>query len=311
MREEEYRKAEGHNWSTIKEMEKSPLAYKMACQFPVEQNDHMRLGSFIDCALLTPELLEDRYIIIPEITGWRGRDEKEAVVNNYASLLSQAGVEAEEIESLINLKRGEFEDYVRRALTHTGKIPIPEKGDVFAYEKAIKIVEANIKKPALMRALEATERIQAALFAECEVTGLKLKSLLDLITGSSITDLKTIGSLGKVWYNMKAYNYPGQLSFYDYVAKLNGIVKQRHYLYFIQTTFPYPAKVIEIDQGWIDAKREKFIPWLQQIKQCEERGEWPDGSDEVEFYEYRESDNGPTSELESLERMEEPGQDQL
>lgn len=317
MKEEEYRAAKAINWSTLKHMKESPLDYRLAVDNPREAGDNARLGSFIDCALLTPELLEERYVIVPEIHGWRSKEDKEAVVNNYAHILADSGLGTEEIEGCVDLKRPEFEDFVRRAIAATGKIPIPETGEIFSFEKAMKIVEINKKKPAFMKAIEASEAIQAALFAECEVTGLPIKGLIDVITTRSITDLKTIGTLGKIWYNMKVYDYKGQLAFYDYVARLNGLAKEAYYLLFIQTTYPYKMKLVDIDPRWIAENHETNIELLKQVKECQERGEWPDGSDEIEYVEYQESDEdgiGDSEVLEteqSLERLQQPGQDSL
>lgn len=314
MNEEQYRASDGINFSTLKYMKESPLDYKIARDFPKESTSYMGLGTFVDCGILTPELLEQRFVRVPRVN-WRNKDEKKITVDNYAAILSEAGFGAEQIESCLKLKKDDFTEFVHRALQSTGKCPIPEtsdnSSDVFTWEKGMKIIESNKNKLHLRRALEMAEAIQVPLFAECEVTGLKLKGLPDIITKGTVSDLKTIGTLGKIWYNMKAYDYRGQLAFYDYLARLNGIAKERFYLIFIETCFPYKMKVVEVDPRRIAAEHEVNIELLKRVKECEERNEWTDGSEDVVLDEYRDGDSEPLEDEESLERMEEPGQDTL
>ena len=60
---DDYSKLPGVNWSTLKEMRRSPAHYQLAMRRPRETTPAMRLGSAVDCAVLTPRQFESRYAI--------------------------------------------------------------------------------------------------------------------------------------------------------------------------------------------------------------------------------------------------------
>src|SRR5512137_1961899 len=47
----------GVNWSTLREMAKSPLHYQYRCTHPLEDTPQMRLGRIIHTAVLEPDAL--------------------------------------------------------------------------------------------------------------------------------------------------------------------------------------------------------------------------------------------------------------
>ena len=81
---------------------------------------------------------------------------------------------------------------------------------------------------------------------------------------------------------------------------------------FIETLFPYKMKLIEVDPRIITEQHNVNIDLLKSLKSCIDRNEFPDGSEDVERYEYRgeEGDTAP-SEEEWLEQTAQPGQDTL
>jgi len=300
----DYRKNKNINWSTLKYMKKSPLDYKMAKLFPFEGNEATKLGTFVHTGLLEPEKLEDSYIIAPEVK-WRSKKDKEATCRAYAELLK-----SDNIDDLAALKRDDFIAGLNPYVIASGKELIPATGGHFNYEKGMKIIKENRNKTAFCRMWNEMEVVENALYAQCEVTGLALKGLVDITTTHSITDLKTIGTLGKMFYNIRALDYLGQVAFYDYLARLNGIFKKKFFIMFIETVSPYKMKILEIDPRVIAEQHEVNIGLLQQLKACIESDSFPDGSDQVEIYEYRgEGSESTMSERQWLDQSE--GQDEL
>lgn len=309
MNRSNYFEAEGINWSTLKYMKKSPLDYLVRKQTQVEESDYMRLGSMVDCGLLTPDEFKETYVKAPPVS-WKSKADKEATANAYAEALNNP-----EIVNLSGLKKDEFLAVIAELSRERGKVLVPAQAnpsDVFTWERGIAIITQNHDKPVFRKVMNNIEKTQLALFAECEVTGLKLKGLADIITKNAIVDLKTIGTLGKIYYNIRALDYLGQLAYYDYLAELNGVKKESHWFIFIETCSPYKMRLVEVDPRVIAKEREANLELLKKLKHCMDTGEFTDGSEHPELYEYREADNGQVpDEEEWLKRTEEPGQDSL
>lgn len=290
MTEEQYRAAEGINWSTLKHMKTSPLDYKMATLYPKEATDAMRLGSFVDCGLLTPELLEERYVQVPPIA-WGNKKAKAVTVQQYLSVFGTKNPSEGFVSELSSMTKAEFEAWAYSEIAMTGKVAVPStsttKADRFSWDRGMKIINSNKDKPIVKSMFEQVEEVQYPLFATCPFTGLKLKGLVDCFTHSSMVDLKTIGTLGKIFYNIKAFDYVGQMAYYRYLAMINGLEKDHNYLLFVETTSPYKLKCVEIENSALDAELEAIIELLKKLKTCMEQNHFPDGSDEILKWDYR------------------------
>jgi exodeoxyribonuclease VIII len=241
----EYSKVQAVNWSTLKAMKSSPADYKLAVTFPREETDSMRLGTLVHMMLLEPEKVEQNYVLMPKLD-FRKTENKQK--------------RAELIES------------------NPGKIIAPEEGDTFSYAKAEKIVEANKRKPITKHLLMDVEQVEKKIFSTCTETGLPLKGIADVVTRNSLVDIKTTNSMGKIFYNIKAFDYLGQLAFYNYLLKLDGIKRDRHHLFFIETTAPYKAKVVTVDPAVIAKEHDINLELLKKVKACRDKDYWPDNS---------------------------------
>lgn len=58
---DEYRALPGHNFSSLKNLAKSPLKYQHALQNPMQPTPAMELGSAVHCAVLEPHAFQQRY----------------------------------------------------------------------------------------------------------------------------------------------------------------------------------------------------------------------------------------------------------
>ena len=310
MRYEEYSKLEGVNWSTLKEMRKSPLDYKLAVEYPQETTGPMMLGSAVDCGLLTPEEFDSTYIKAPVVM-WTNKGDKQATVGRYQKLL---GFNDEKASFLVTLTKSKFSEAVG-SLVPEGKVLIPEestnKADPFTWDRVKSIIDTNKDKPIVKDLLSRAVAIQQGLVGECEETGLSLKGLLDIETAEGIHDLKTISQLGKMFANIRAYDYLGQVAFYTYLAKLNGLEKTDASLLFIETVYPYKAKQIVIDPAVIRNEHSKNLELLKQLKHCIDTDSFTDGSEIPLIYEHREDGQEPAGEKLWLMEEASGGQDEL
>lgn len=276
----------GVNWSTLKYMKVSPLDYLHAKLYPTTAGDSAKLGSLIDCALLTPDELPERYAVVPEVK-WRNKTEKAETVKIYMERFS---IDSDS-ETLLGLTKSEFSSTIERCLVRQGKIPVPFQGglsDVFTYSKAMAIVEANKDKSAFREVMKAATGVQQELYAICPETGIPLKGKVDIVTSKALMDLKTIGTLGKMFYNIRQWDYLGQLAFYDYLLELNGQPKLSHWIVWIETCSPYKMRLMEIDIKHIRTNRETNLGLLKKLAWCMENDSYPDGSEEALIYEFRE-----------------------
>lgn len=303
-----YFEAEGINWSTLKYMKRSPLDYLVRRDSEVIESDYMKLGSFVDSGLLTPDEFKETYSKAPPIK-WGNKVDKLETAMAYAEALSDPSLTV-----LNELKKDEFIHAIDEAARLRGKILVPaqaNQSDVFTWERGMAIIEQNRNKPVFVKILEQVEALQQPLFATCPVTGLKLKGLVDIVTHNAIVDLKTIGTLGKIYYNIRSLDYLGQLAYYDYLATLNGIKKTAYWFVFIETCSPYKMRLVEVDPRVVARESVVNLDLLTRLKHCMDIGEFTDGSEYPELFEYREEDGGALSETEWLQRTESPGQDSL
>lgn len=302
----DYREHPGINWSKLKWMMESPRDYLVRKDFEEPPTDSMKMGSFIDCGLLTPDLLDSTYVVVPPIK-WGNNADKAETVRAYQKA---SGAPDIVVASVLKMKKDEATKVLYELVNKTGKEPIPSTGsdtDIYNYEKGMRIIESNQNRPAFMALMEEVEDIQKPLYATCEVTGLQLKGLLDVVTSKTITDLKTTISLSKRFSSIADRKYTNQLAYYDYLARLNGINKPGHWLVFISTVAPYKMKFVEIDPREIQARHEENIQLLSQLRSCLESQVFPDGSETPDFYEYRKASQYESPELQWLEREQQPG----
>jgi hypothetical protein len=307
--ESEYRKAEGVNWSNLKWIKKSPADYLYNLENPTVVTDSMRLGNYVDCALLTPNELPKRYKVSPPLT-WKTSADKDTTVLAYHEAL---GFSAEEIPTLIKMKLGEFKDYIQQVAAKNGITFIPQssesKSNIFNEQNAKAMIAAQKGKPLWADLMGSMEASQKPLYATCPQTGLKLKGLADILTTNCLGDLKTISDMDRRFWQIRDMMYVNQLAYYDYLLRLNGISKIEFFLLFIETKPPYKMKLVQVERGAIEKAHQENLGMLRSLKQCLDTGYFPDSSDEKDTYHEFEKVETP-EDAEWLESQME-GQDSL
>lgn len=244
---ESYREYDAINFSVLKAMKSSPADYKVASLHQPEQTDSMLLGSIVHMGLLEPEKLLNTYHALPEGLDRRTKAGKEAYQN---------AIEAS-----------------------NGKKIVPWA----MWERAEKIIQYNENKPLLKKILSGKEEVEKEMYQTCKATGLKIKGMADLVTSKALVDIKTTSNFGGLKYNIKKYSYDNQLAFYDYLLRLEGQLKSKRYLLFIETNSPYKMALVEMSPELIKEKHEENIDLLLKVKACQMNDSWPDNSDTVFF----------------------------
>jgi hypothetical protein len=301
-----YREAEGVNWSSLKHIVKSPAYYLYKLENPTPITDNMRAGSYVDCALLEPGELNKRYMVSPAIE-WGSNEKKKTTVLNFRDIITDISPEL-----LIALKVDEFRALVNERAALKNIEFIPETGGrVYNKENLDKLVEAQQTKPAWIELQKALIEAQKPLYATCPITGLKLKGLVDMLTINCIGDLKTIEQIDRRFYAIKDFMYVNQLAYYNYIAELNGINKDSHFLMFIESVAPYRLRLIDVPQKRMQAAHAMNLAMLTTLKECLDTGYFPDGSEVREsVYEEEEERFSSEEEQEWLDSQVE-GQDSL
>lgn len=254
-----YRSHKGINWSTLKYMKESPADYKLKKDFPFEATDAMQLGTLIHTMLLEPDTVDSRYVVIPKMD-MRKKESKE----RYAELVETAG----------------------------GKILVPEEpastSKRFSWSVAEKSTKGNLQKPIMKRILSSMEVAEWEVFTTCKHTGLSLKGMLDCVTAKALVDIKTINTIGKMFYNIKAFDYIGQLAYYRYLLECAGEKpREKAMIAFVETTSPHKLRVVDIDPRALDAAHKENLRLLERVAECMEHNDWPDDSDQIVKYEYK------------------------
>lgn len=254
----DYRSHSGINWSTLKYMKSSPADYKLKRDFPPETTDAQMLGTLVHALLLEPETVPERYVVVPKL----------------------------------DMRKPENKETYRKIVEgNPGKILVPDesknKTERFSWKLANKIAEVNQDKPMWKRFAANVQKAEWEMFATCPETGLKLKGLADAITPGALNDVKTISGMGKYLYNIKAFDYIGQLAYYRYLMELLGEKRKRAQILFIETIAPYKLRVVNIDPRALDAAHEQNLSLLRRLKECMANNEWPDDSETIVEYEFR------------------------
>ena len=164
---EEYLKAKGVNWSTLRYFFKSPAHVKEQIDNPVPPSDSMRLGTTQHVALLEPEKLVEEYIAAPDFGSLRKNDSN--------------GTTSEQAKENREAKAAFYEE-------HKGKTIIPAK-EFAALVGMSKSVYAHSEARELLKSVVETEK---AIFWTDRDSGIECKGLLDCVSDKGVLiDIKT------------------------------------------------------------------------------------------------------------------------
>lgn len=243
------------NYSGSKELLKSPAHYQAYLNQEREETKALRMGSLIHCAVLQPELLNEKFVTAPECDR-RTKDGK-------------ATYEA-------------FQSSLKPGMTV-----------VSADESAECHIIASAAKHALER-MEVTFEMTEFMFTT-DHCGVQLKCAIDGIgTDGYLYDLKTTedASPAGILKSIRAYRYNLQAYFYRlcfetaFERRLLGF----RFL-FIEKAPPYATAVVEIGPELMSYACSDFEKALALYRECTTLDSWPAYGDEVQVIDIK----GPTT----------------
>ena len=217
---DEYLAIDALNWSTLKRLTISPLSLHWDAQHPKAPTAAMRLGSAIDCALLTPDVFEKTYLVMPDFGDMRFKVSKE--------------------------KKKEWEEEFS-PLIDSGSLVVSHDVKQTILRCASSI-DANDSARELV-----TGKAQRTLTWIHEQTGIKCKGRPDVFE-SRIVDLKSTShaSLREIMNDAARRDYHGQVAWYHHGAAVNGELPPDAQLpcaVFVQTVAPYDVAVLDMEMA--------------------------------------------------------------
>lgn len=236
----DYFVAEGISKSGLDIFRQSPAHYQAAFRYPRRKSPQMLFGSLVHTAVLEPDLLSERYVILPEDCEGRSKAAKEA----------KEAFSAE----------------------HKGK-RIVSSDDLDRAQQVVASVNQHEAAKSLLARANATE---ASVFVKDE-HGTDRKSRIDALADGDVIDLKTTHDASKaefakyIWdfrYHVQAAFYEDNLKLADYVAKSFKFI-------CVETEPPYAVAVYELDPLAIEVGRKEYKEQLELYRECLEFDSWP------------------------------------
>lgn len=233
------------NYSGAKELLKSPAHYQAYLNQEREETKALRMGSLIHCAVLQPEMLNEKFITAPDCDR-RTKDGK-------------ATYEA-------------FQSSLKPGMTV-----------VSAEESAECHLTAAFAKQALKRlgvTFDATE-----LMFTTDYNGVQLKCAIDGVAGDYLWDLKTTedASPAGILKSIRAYRYNLQAYFYRLCFETAFERRMLGFRFlFVEKTPPYATAVVEIGPDLMSYAVGDFEKALQAYRECTTLNEWPAYGDDIQ-----------------------------
>lgn len=233
-----YRAQAGVNWSTLKAMRDSPLAYRYAMDNPPADKEAFAIGRAVHALVFEPETFEDRFVI------WDGGTRAGAKWKAF---------EAEHADRTI--LRAQDDEWVRAIAGAVNTHPI-----------AVQHIAGGIAETPIGWTDPATG-MQCKALPDCIKPDSRV--LLDLKTTRSV-DGRRFGA------EAARFAYAQQLAYYE-AACTHGLgwTPERVLIVAVEKQAPYDVGVFEIDQQAREIAAVEVAALLARLKECTERDEWP------------------------------------
>jgi exodeoxyribonuclease VIII len=231
-----YAAAPGVNWSTLKEMGRSPAHYHHRLITPRDDTSAMRMGRAIHAAALEPDAFPLEYTIY-EGPRRAGKDWDEfARVNADKTILR-----AEEYETCLAVR-----DAVRR-------------------HKAARRMLRWGKAEVTLKWVDPQTRLRCKARLDWIAPGGVLIDLKSTRDG----DPRVFGRLAE------RMGYHGQLAFYRRGLLASGHDPAPVYIIAVETEAPHDVSVFEVDEDVLLAGDLLVHDYLHQVRACRKRRSWP------------------------------------
>lgn len=254
--EGEYRLWPAANYSALKEFDSTPLHAYQHLIDPPPPTPAMELGTALHTAILEPERFSERY------------------VRGAAGALNRKGPREE---------------------NHRIKAENPDKQLIrdADWPKIVAMRDAVWRHRRAREVLSGDGYNEIAYLWADSATGLACKARVDRIGMSLegwpvVMDYKTFGEKGG-----RLSQYAVESVIYDRMYHiqaahyLNGLHAigpfQRRYVLLLQEkAAPFAPRTVEIDFAALELGKRQVARWLDQLKRCQDSGEWPGWSDDFD-----------------------------
>jgi exodeoxyribonuclease VIII len=231
------------NWSTLKDLRRSPLHYKHRISSTKKETTGMRKGRVGHTAVFEPDRLALDYAVFTD-------------VNKAGKVVRSGNV---------------YKDFCKANKGRTILTPTE-------YSHACALRDAVRSHPLAAPYLERGEAEKCLEWADDE-TGLKCKARLDFLSSGkpALVDLKSTSDIAYSVFCARAYKmgYHCQLGFYDWglitALKLNVPVV----VIAVEQLPPYDVGVFEYEAACIDSGRDEARSLLTKLAYFREQNVWP------------------------------------
>lgn len=282
----DYAKIDGVNWSTLKHMGKSPLAYRHACDNERPDTKAFLIGRYLHALVFEPEHVEERYAVhdgtFPlDYVVYEGGDRRgkawEAFKAEHPGRLIFKPAEAAELEeSRAHCdRRGPIWAAFERA--NQGKSLLTESEAKAARGMAAAVRTHPLVVPYLTCADRAFEDVLQWTDKE---TGILCKARLDLHIRSrrTLIDLKSCPSIDVFAFgkNIARYEYHAQLAHYaNGLQVARGWAPHRELFIAVENTEPHDVLVNVLQQDHKQLGTDHVRDLLFKVADCRKSGVWP------------------------------------
>ena len=226
------------NWSRLKVMDESALAYKHALTHPRKDTPALDLGRYVHTAVFQPELVAEDFAI------WTGDRRAGKVWDAFAEENADKTI-------LRAVDLPDFSDMIEAVRSH------PWVADLLSDDATE--AEAILTWTGDGRAQKARP----------DVMNQRRRLVADLKTTQSI-DIRRFG------HDIARFSYLGQLAHYSAgIEAARAWAPAEHVLIAVEKAAPYDIAIFQLDADAIAVGAEKRAELLATLAECEQTGRWP------------------------------------
>ncbi len=241
-----YEQIDAVNWTTLREMRRSPLHYRYRCDHPAKETEPMRLGRAVHVAVLEPERFAADYVV------FEGPRRQGKVWEAFEAEAFAAGKEI--------LKANEHAECCAIAAAVRAHPLAAQYLAQGRAEQTITWTDPETKLPCKGR-----------LDWLCDVPG--LAALVDLKSTAELDAYRLGASVARLGHHC-------QIAFYMRGLRALGLIREAKLL-VVESEAPYDVALFAVADA-LTAGDEEVGQLLRRVAECRERNEWPGRYDAVE-----------------------------
>jgi len=246
----EYLSGPEESFSGLKHMAVNPATYRYWKDAPEKkETDAMRFGQALHAAVLEPDTVEDRFVVLPE-------------------------------GMVRNAKHAKYQDFMAE---HEGKTVLTA-----AQGERLGATMASVRTNTMLLGLLRGLQTEVSMFWGKEA-GIKLRGRLDGHSEPQalLVDLKSIQAVDDrtIQRQFSAFKYPAQQALYQAGAAKCGLDFRGFLFVVIATEAPFDVRMIKLTEkdleiGWLQVKS-----WMERLAACQVTQLWPGHGNQVDVIE--------------------------